>query len=288
MTPAPTGLLLRGLIASRRARLLAVDVRALADHTRALHGLDDGAAVLGAQTLVAAALSSAHIKGDEQLTLQIQGSRPRCAVYVDATADGTLRARVTPPDLAAGAEARLDGALLVTKHAPGGELYRGATAIAGATLEAAIGAHFGTSQQIEAVVRLGCRLRGEAFEVAHGLLIERLPDEPGAPAMSSAEFTARFGPLRAADLDALQIEVALGQIDGEPIEILERTPVRWRCRCSRDKIVATLASLGAKALDEMIREDNGAQVDCHFCTTRYAFSGEDLAAIALKQNEGRR
>ncbi|MEZ4240224.1 MAG: Hsp33 family molecular chaperone HslO [Myxococcota bacterium] len=282
MDAAPTGTLLRGLTADRAVRVIAVEASAPAEHTRTLHGLGPDAARIGTEALVAAALSSAHIKGDEQLTLQIQGERPRFSVYVDATAEGALRARVSPPDLQLPG-GTFHGILMVTKHAPGGEVYRGATAIEGTTLEQALGSHFRTSQQVDAVVRIGFRANDSGtVRIAQGVLLERLPDEPDVPSVTPAAFTQRFGPL--ADpgrhpLDALMTSVALGRVLGDPIEVLARHEVSWRCRCSRARIEETLRSLGGATLQELIDEDHGATVSCHFCTTDYVLSEDDLRRL---------
>ena len=51
-----------------------------------------------------------------------------------------------------------------------------------------------------------------------------------------------------------------------------------------------LRSLGRKELDEMIREDHGAEVCCHFCEKKYRFSESELAAlrdsIEVSQQDG--
>ena len=79
MADLAAGVLVRALVAERAVRLLLVEARGPAEHTRRIHGLGPDAARIAAEMVVAAALSSAHIKGDEQLTLQIQGASPRCA-----------------------------------------------------------------------------------------------------------------------------------------------------------------------------------------------------------------
>ena len=38
-------------------------------------------------------------------------------------------------------------------------------------------------------------------------------------------------------------------------------------------------SLGAEELDDMIKTQHGAQVDCHFCNKRYEFSENDLRTL---------
>ena len=40
-----------------------------------------------------------------------------------------------------------------------------------------------------------------------------------------------------------------------------------------------LITLGAEELDDMIKTQHGAQVDCHFCNKRYEFNEEDLKML---------
>ena len=41
-----------------------------------------------------------------------------------------------------------------------------------------------------------------------------------------------------------------------------------------------LISLGAKELNEIILEQNGAETQCHFCNKRYTFTSDELAILA--------
>jgi molecular chaperone Hsp33 len=284
MDSAPSGVLVRALVADGAVRVLVVDARLPAEHTRRIHGLGPDAARLGAESVVAAALSSAHIKGDEQLTLQIQGSTPRCSVYADVTASGDVRVRVTPADLHLGPSGAIEGILSAVKtlSPPDGatrELYRGITAIDG-RLEEALGHHLAQSDQVDAVLRLGCQIGPDGVvRQAGGLLLERLPDEPGHPELPAERFVERYGWIAEADLAHLLTQIAFGQLGGEKLDVLESRAITWRCRCSTERIETTLAALGHAALEEMITEDHGAEVTCNFCGTVYQVSEERLLQL---------
>lgn len=280
MTDSPMGVLVRALLADRAVRLLLVEATAPAEHTRRVHGLGPGAARLGAEAVVAAALSSAHIKGEEQLTLQIQGEAPRCGLYADITAEGAIRVRVTPSDLRLGAGGALTGILVAIKSVGPREVYRGITEIAGVTLERALGEHLGTSTQVDAILRVGC-VQGPDGRVtrAGGLLLERLPEEPGLPSLPHAAFEERYGWVRDADLSDLLTEAAFGALRGERIEVLEKRPLVWQCRCTVERIEATLIALGAETLQTLIDEDHGAEITCNFCEQVVRVSEARLAEL---------
>lgn len=281
MEASTGGTLVRALVAGRAVRLLLVDAKGIAEHTRVLHGLGPGATRLAAEAVVAASLGLATVKGEEQLTWQLQGEKPRCSVYVDATAQGNLRVKVSPPDVGYGAGAGISGMLLVIKHSPGGEVYRGASGLAGEGLESAIAKHLATSDQIDVILRIGCTLGPDgAVRWAGGLMLERLPSDPSLPSLSPEEFAERYSWVGGADLQELMLGAAFGSLGGEGIELLERSTLRWKCRCGQAKIEETLAALDAQTLTAMIEEDHGAEVTCNFCGAVYDVTEERLRELA--------
>ncbi len=142
--------LARFLADGSAVRGLIADVSSAAEQTRAAHGLVPDAARITAEGLVAAALMSAYLKGDQRVTLQVQGESPRLAFMADVWADGDMRARLTPPDLRGREGGALDGVLLAIKIDAGTEVYRGVTAIEGTRMEAALVEHLATSSAKEA------------------------------------------------------------------------------------------------------------------------------------------
>ena len=62
-------------------------------------------------------------------------------------------------------------------------------------------------------------------------------------------------------------------------KILERTPISYTCSCSRDRMEKALISLGEKDLRTLIDEDEGAELVCHFCRSKYFFSTEQLKSM---------
>lgn len=280
-TPStPSGTLVRAFLDEGAVRLILVEAAALAEHTRIVHGLGPDAARLGAEALVAAALNAAHIKGEEKITLQLQGEHPRCSVYADVSTEGSLRARITPADLRLEA-GRLRGVLVAVKSLGSRELYRGITSVADATIEEALSLHLETSSQVDDVLRIGVRqAEGGRVVQAGGLLLERLPEEPDHPSLDRDIFDARYGWVRGAEISQLLTQLAFGSLGDHPIHLLEHRALSWQCGCSRERLEATLIGLGAEALREMGSEDHGAEVQCNFCNQIYRFDEAELLSLA--------
>ena len=52
--------------------------------------------------------------------------------------------------------------------------------------------------------------------------------------------------------------------------------LRFKCECNKGRFARVLRKLPASDLQEMIDEDNGCEVVCRFCGTKYQFSRETL------------
>lgn len=273
------GSLVRALAAGGAVRIVAVDCLQAALHTAEIHGLGRHAARLAAETLAAAAVASAHVKGDERITLQLQGEEPRVSVYAEVRGDGTLRERLTPGALHM-PDPEMTGILLAVRSDGTKEIYRGMTELGGESLEAAFGRHLKQSVQVDAVIRIGVTLDAAGEMVAAGgILVERMPTDRGRVSIEPESFAALFGPVGEMDVGTVLAELARGELLGEDLQILERRSLLWKCTCSGERVGLMLRSLGKEELDVMIREDHGAEVTCHFCNTRYEYSEDELVGI---------
>jgi len=64
-----------------------------------------------------------------------------------------------------------------------------------------------------------------------------------------------------------------------PVEFLADRSIRFQCRCSPERIRASLQLLTRRDLDEMIADDEPASVTCNFCNTTHSVPVEELREI---------
>lgn len=75
-------------------------------------------------------------------------------------------------------------------------------------------------------------------------------------------------------------EEILAEILGkENVQILEKIDVKYRCSCSKERVLNTLASLGREEIVHIIETEGQAEVKCHFCNEKYYFSGKELEEL---------
>jgi len=68
-------------------------------------------------------------------------------------------------------------------------------------------------------------------------------------------------------------------------EILKKTDISYTCNCSKDGFSKSLSALDEETMNEIILEDGHAEIECHFCHTKYLFSKEELIKIKKTRKE---
>ena len=113
------------------------------------------------------------------------------------------------------------------------------------------------------------------LSMAQGILDEIAKELPEV-----RDFVEEFLPPYGKTLDELTEDWCRGL---EP-RILDRTPIRYHCSCSRERMEKALISLGEKDLRSLIDDGQGAELSCHFCHSRHFFTTEQLTAL-LKEGK---
>jgi molecular chaperone Hsp33 len=206
---------------------------------------------------------------------------PSGEFLAQVTSDGVVRAKQLPAQVPWSGLGRVTGTLVAVKSIPGRELYRGATSIQDESLEDALSRHLSDSHQVEAMLRLGTVDEPDgSLGFAGGLLVERLPPEGGLSSLDPVAFVRRFqGLAEGTPADHAVGAIYLQRLLGEPFLALERLPLVWRCRCSRERVRALLLALGREELQAMLLEQGEARVTCHFCNDEQVFDQDDLLAL---------
>lgn len=259
-------------------RLLSVSLPGPANELADRHRLGPASRKRAAEGLVATALLSAHIKGEERLTFDLQITAPPCAAVFELNGDGTLRGRFRPTDLPDQPE--LIGLLSVSKSLGRNELYRGVAEVRNESVEGALQRYLDESQQSDSRVRVAALLgEDDEVEYADGLLMERMPHFP------PEEFRELVAAVRG-DPRRLFDELALGLFAGEAVELVGDAQLRFSCGCSREKVVTMIRSLGAAEVAGILADLGSAEVTCHFCNEVYRVEEPELVSILESLNAG--
>ena len=141
--------------------------------------------------------------------------------------------------------------------------------------------YFATSEQVASSVGLGVLMNHDnTVRQAGGFIIQLMPftDEKVIDALEKKLSSVKSV---TSMLDAgMTPEDILQELLGEfGVEITEKTETRFACNCSKERMEKALISIGRKDLEEMIKDGEPIEMNCHFCNSHYQFSVEELKKI---------
>lgn len=272
-----------------QARAILIESTQLVERARSIHGLSRTATAALGRTLTATVMLGSMLKGkDESVTAQIKGGGPIGTVLAVAHSDCTVKGFVDNPavdlprvgkKLPVGPAVGKDGKLTVIKDMHMREPYVGQVNLVSGEIAEDFAMYFTASEQTPSLVSLGVLVSDQGVEAAGGLIIQIMPGASEA-AIASIEASAGMFMDISATIREYHLKGSVQQLllHLEP-EILEVREPRYACDCGRERIERMLITLGKDELEDMIRTQHGAQVDCHFCNKRYEFSEDDLKTL---------
>lgn len=284
--------LIRAITKDGFVKAVAVSTRDLTERARQIHHtLPVATAALG-RTLAAASMMGNALKGDgASVTLQIKGGGPLGTVLAVSDDQGNVRGTVDDPSvdlplrpdgkLDVGAAVGSEGTLTVIRDLNMKEPDVGSVGLLGGEIAEDLAAYFVESEQIPTACGLGVLVdRDQSVLAAGGYLIQLLPGakedviakvEGGVMAAGSVT-----GLLQESDDPETMLRKVLSDFD---LEVLEKSPIAYRCYCSRDRMERALISLGPEELRSLIDEQGQAELTCRFCDNVQTFTREQLEGL---------
>lgn len=247
-------------------------------------------AALGRLLTVASMMGNMQKIEDGSLTLQVRGDGPLGTLLAVSDAAGNVRGYVTNPQISLLEKYRgkLDvgaavgrGMLTVIRDLRLKEPYIGSVELVSGEIAEDIAAYFVQSEQIPTACALGVLVDvDQRVKAAGGYLLQVLPGAPDT-LIDRVEAGVRKAGAVTGILQEDPDPAALLRrvLNGFELEILETTPVEYRCYCSRNRVRATLVSLGAAELRDIVDKGETIHVGCQFCDADYGFGPEEVAGI---------
>lgn len=244
-------------------------------------------AALG-RTLIGTQLLASSLKGDERITVQVNGDGPGGKIMAEANGRGDMRGYITNPhvSLPLNDKGKLDvrgvvgtnGTLTVIKDLQMREPFSGQVPIVDGELGMDFTYYLAVSEQVNGAVGVSVLVNpDETVRAAGGFMIQLLP---GASEATISEIERRINEMplvsKLIDQQESPLDLLNRLLGAENIRVLEDMPIRFQCSCTRERFSAGLMSIGIDDLEHLIEEDHGAEVECHFCGEKYQFSEQDL------------
>lgn len=238
--------------------------------------------------LTVSAMMGLMYKNDERLTLQIKGDGPINTMLVEARGDGTVRGDILNPHvyIRSEKEGKLDvgqavgnGFLHVTKDLNLKSMFTSSVELTSGEIAEDFARYFVVSEQTPSAVSLGVLVDpNKVVRISGGFIIQVLPGATNETIDLLEKTIYNVGPVsRFFDEgnDTLDLLKALTNND---YKLLDKRELKYECDCNKERFTRGLATLDDNALDELILDD-GIEVVCHFCKTKYNFTSEELKEI---------
>lgn len=289
--------MVKSIINDGMFRAYVVDATNLVQEAQTRHDTwSASSAALGRSLVGTLLLASSVLKGEEKMTVRIQGDGPVGGIVVDGNANGTVKGYLQDPHvhLPLNSKGKIDvagavgttGTLSVTKDLLVGEPFTGQVELVSGELGEDFTYYLAQSEQIPSAVGLSVFVNPDnSIEVAGGFLIQVLPGASDE-AITDLETKLSHLPLISQLLQEHKApeDILYQLFEQDTVKIVDTMPVAFKCDCSKEKFSEMLATIKKADIEQMINEDHHAEVVCHFCGNKDQYDENDLNEILSKMD----
>jgi len=252
-------------------------------------------------------LLSAMLKYEGIFTLQIKGDGPIRMLVADVTHRGEIRAYASFDEAAVKKLAKrkkdvqkghyhLLGKGYIAFTVDQGQTenrYQGIVELKGDSIVEAVQHYLTQSEQIKTSFKLAVHPQDGQWR-AGAIMIQQMPeDEAGkkTPAEVSIEDWTRAVMLLDTCTDGEMLSPVLHSADvlyrlfnEDGVRVYSPTHLRFKCRCSRQRVEDILRTIPRAELEEICEKDGHVSIKCEFCSEEYLFNSNELNDVYEERN----
>lgn len=283
-----TDYLVRALGFEGKVRAFAVNTTATVSEAQNRHNTWPVVSAALGRSMTASVMMGAMLKGDDKITVKIEGNGPIGPIIIDADGKGDVRGYVTNPHVhfELNEQGKLDvragvgnqGTLTVVKDLGLRDMFSGQTEIVSGEIAEDFTYYFAASEQVPSSVGLGVLVNPDnTIKAAGGFILQLLPGCDDETIDEIEKHLATIEPVSKMIEKGYTPEQILEAVLGEgKVQVLSTLPVKFQCQCSKERFGAAIIGLGVQEIQAMIDEDGQAEAQCHFCLEKYEFGKQDL------------
>ena len=269
-------------------RLIVVDLTATMNEIGKQHNARGFALKLLAENSIASIFLSASLKyaGTVSLTTRFGGEITK--VSSDTTPMGLVRAMIPQVELAAvgGNEPALipQSVQVVKLNEQGKRVHESIIEAPSVSMGQNLATYLLQSEQIRSAVGIEAAFNREdpsKLDYAAGFYIEAFPDLEDKDINLIEVIVQNLPKFKDMNTpEGFNLDELLDQLRGPyDIDIVKEIDPKPFCPCSKERTVATLATLKTADLEDLMKEGKDLEVVCDFCRTKYQITVNDLKTI---------
>ncbi|MBQ2266791.1 MAG: Hsp33 family molecular chaperone HslO, partial [Clostridia bacterium] len=286
------GKLIRCITSEGAIMVSAIDSTDIVAKAEQLHKTSAVVTAALGRLLTAGAMMGNMLKGENNsITLKVDGGGPVGIITVSADYHGNVRGYATNPvveiplkpngKLDVSGAVGTDGNLFVIKDLGMKDPYNGFVPLTSGEIAEDITSYYATSEQIPTVCALGVLVdRDLTVKKAGGYILQLLPFTEDEIIDKLEQNLKEVRPVTKLLDEGLDIEdIVRDVLKGFDVEVIYTEEVAYKCKCSKEKVEATLKGLGEKELYEILEAQPQIDVCCNFCNTTYSYTKNDVEKI---------
>jgi molecular chaperone Hsp33 len=240
------------------------------------------------RTMTASMLLASELKGEERLSIRLEGNGPVGMLLAEANRTGEIRGYskhpqveldYSDPDSAIGDGLGV-GLLTVSKVLYNeAEPQKSTLQLHKGDITTDVAHYLFQSEQVPSAILLDMNIDNEGEVIqSGGLLVQRLP---GAPEDVIEYLQKRLQSFdKVSDLlekgDYID-EIMSKAVEPYSVKELDRQPVHFFCRCNRDRFLSALSMLSYEDLRDL--EGENQEMVCHYCNKKINVSEEEIQLL---------
>ncbi|GLS90618.1 33 kDa chaperonin [Psychromonas marina] len=242
------------------------------------HDFSPEVAKIVGELLVATTLLTAMLKFEGKIAVQIQGDGPLKMAVINADQNlqvrGTARVEGDTTGLSF-TQIVGKGNMMITITPDNGERYQGIVDLQEESLSACIENYFEQSEQLPTQVILHANSTQAA-----GILIQTLPATSENHEEDFQHVCALANTAKEEELYTLTAEDLLYRLyHQETVRLFDKQPITFKCSCSKERCLTSLASITPEEILEIIKERGAIEMHCEYCANDYRFEVSDLQIL---------
>ncbi|PIC69854.1 Hsp33 family molecular chaperone HslO [Sporosarcina sp. P16b] len=276
--------LVKAVAYQNQIRAYAVNSTATVAEAQRRHAARPTAADALGRSMTAGVILGAMLKGEEKVSVKINGGGPLGTIIVDSNARGEVRGYVSNPQTEineVGKAVGMNGLLTVSKDVGLMHPFVGQIPLISGEIGEDYTSYLSKSEQTASAVRVDVLVNSDStVKAAGGFIIQLMPGADEDVMSMIKDRMKIIAPLSSMISEGSTPEQILEHVLGsENVTVLESMPVQFQCQCSVDRISNAIISLGSKEIQDMIETDGHAEANCHFCNESYYFDTDHLEAL---------
>lgn len=272
-------------------RVLAINSTNLVNEAQKMHDIWPTVSAAFGRTLTFAAMYGSMLKGEEKVTIKVEGNGPIGQMVVNTNAKAEVKGYISgnrhchfqynSGKLNVAMAVGNQGYIHVIKDLGLKDYFTGSSPIVSGELAEDFTYYFTVSEQTPSAVGLGVLVNPDnSVEASGGFIIQVMPNTPEEVIVKLENVLKTIKPASQMISDGYSPEKIIETIFGEDdYKILEKIDANYVCDCSREKFQTGISMLNTDEIQAMIEEDNGCEAVCHFCMSKYKFNEEELQEV---------